>query len=334
MGQPVIHSADSEADALRCPACDYDLLALTSDRCPECGVLIDRSALSVSQIPWTHRARIGRIRAFRKTLWLMFRHPRRIARDVAMPVSLADAKRFQNIVIWLAFVPIVAMGFWALTAQNDLPLKYHRINRVSSFQFGHPCIPEVPPSGRMLGWILQDGGFVVAVVGVWLVLKAVTGVSSYFFHPRFLSTARQNRAVALSYYPCAPLAWTPITAAFLATSIALARIHWNDQAAMDSTRLLLLVAPCAAARLAGFRVVAAARYLCWRILLTALNHVLPQWPWPTPDTVDRILRSYSRRIALCLSLYLFCHLELDLTQCRGWVADAVGRIGAIKSSIQ
>lgn len=40
-------------------------------------------------------------------------------------------------------------------------------------------------------------------------LFAATGVAGYFFHPRETSTTRQNRAIALSHYACAPLAWTP-----------------------------------------------------------------------------------------------------------------------------
>jgi hypothetical protein len=37
----------------------------------------------------------------------------------------------------------------------------------------------------------------------------MTGLPSYFFHPRHLPLEQQNRAVALSYYTCAPLACTP-----------------------------------------------------------------------------------------------------------------------------
>ncbi len=42
-------------------------------------------------------------------------------------------------------------------------------------------------------------------------LSAMTGVSSYFFHPGHMSRAHQERGVALAYYSCAPLAWiTPL----------------------------------------------------------------------------------------------------------------------------
>jgi hypothetical protein len=47
---------------------------------------------------------------------------------------------------------------------------------------------------------------------LWLFLFTATGAASYFFHPRSISIERQNRAIALSYYACAPLALTPIVA--------------------------------------------------------------------------------------------------------------------------
>jgi len=47
---------------------------------------------------------------------------------------------------------------------------------------------------------------------LWLFLFTATGAASYFFHPRSISIGRQNRAITLSYYACAPLALTPIVA--------------------------------------------------------------------------------------------------------------------------
>jgi hypothetical protein len=45
----------------------------------------------------------------------------------------------------------------------------------------------------------------------WLLfLVAATGVPSYFFHPRDIPVQQQNRAIALSYYACGPLAFLTI----------------------------------------------------------------------------------------------------------------------------
>ncbi len=65
---------------------------------------------------------------------------------------------------------------------------------------------------------------VVAAFSFWLFLFTATGTASYFFHPRSISITRQNRAVALSDYACAPLALTPIPATALLLIWALAPV--------------------------------------------------------------------------------------------------------------
>src|SRR6185312_6595827 len=42
------------------------------------------------------------------------------------------------------------------------------------------------------------------------------GAASYFFHPREMSAARQNRAIAISYYAGAPFAWLWVPATMFA----------------------------------------------------------------------------------------------------------------------
>src|SRR4051812_12709994 len=44
---------------LHCPQCGYNLRGIDSDVCPECGLAIDRVAFAQSQLPWSHRRRIG-----------------------------------------------------------------------------------------------------------------------------------------------------------------------------------------------------------------------------------------------------------------------------------
>jgi len=46
---------------------------------------------------------------------------------------------------------------------------------------------------------------VVVPLAIVLFLFAMTGVPSYFFHPPHLTVVQQNRAIALSYYACAPI---------------------------------------------------------------------------------------------------------------------------------
>src|SRR5947207_4137464 len=92
-------ASTDEGLALRCPACDYDLRAMSSDRCPECGLLIDRVSLAVAQIPWTFRKGMGRWRAYRKTVALALFEPRRLAMESARPVNYADARKFQHVTV-------------------------------------------------------------------------------------------------------------------------------------------------------------------------------------------------------------------------------------------
>src|SRR3954471_13137052 len=95
-GLPVVDSpfADSPAaedqQALLCPGCGFDLRATTSDRCGECGLAFDRASLLESTIPWAHRRKIGRVRAYLKTFW-QFTLDRRVLRnELAKPQDISD----------------------------------------------------------------------------------------------------------------------------------------------------------------------------------------------------------------------------------------------------
>ena len=104
-------------EELFCPGCGYDLRGLASERCPECGLTIDREAVAASAIPWMHRTRLGRVNAFRRTVWMAIRHPATLARDAARPVSYLDAQKFRWVVVLLGALPLAAaalLGRWAL----------------------------------------------------------------------------------------------------------------------------------------------------------------------------------------------------------------------------
>ena len=67
----------------------------------------------------------------------------------------------------------------------------------------------MPPRRRI---VLEMALLPLGAGCLWLFLFTATGAASYFFHPRSISIERQNRAITLSYYACAPLALTPIVA--------------------------------------------------------------------------------------------------------------------------
>jgi len=195
---PAPASAD-EGMELRCPGCGYDLRAMSSDRCPECGLLIDRAALAGARIPWTFRKGMGRWRAYRKTVALAALEPHKLALEVARPVSLADARKFQHLTVLVALAPMFALLLWG----------YFSSYPNGTFSRGRS-------RGSVLPWTLEAIGLLFAAGCIWLFLFCASGVGSYFFHPRHLSVTRQNRAIALSYYACAPLALTWVPALLVA----------------------------------------------------------------------------------------------------------------------
>lgn len=155
-----------------CPSCAYNLRGLVVERCPECGEPFDPAKLSDTQIPWAHRRSIGRTRAYWKTVVWVMRRRGRLADELTHPLSYRDSQSFRWITIlhcWLPFLLASLAGDWL----DDvwLGVSFH--------------------------------------VGCVLTLAVLTGVPSYFFHPRHLPVEQQNRAIVLSYYACAPLAWTP-----------------------------------------------------------------------------------------------------------------------------
>src|ERR1700683_5145664 len=82
--------------SLHCPQCGYNLFGIdASERCPECGLQIDRGIVGESRLAWMHRRKIGRVRAFIRTAAVGTFRPKQIADEMNRPVSLADARRFR-----------------------------------------------------------------------------------------------------------------------------------------------------------------------------------------------------------------------------------------------
>ncbi|MBU0617201.1 MAG: hypothetical protein KKI02_05755 [Planctomycetes bacterium] len=181
---PAAPTASAYADDLFCPDCGYSLRGLTSERCPECGLKLDFIESEVSLIPWERRREIGRLRAYWQTVLLVMFRNKVFCRAAYRPVGYHDARSFRWVSILHAYGP-------ALLCLGVLHLL-------------HPDL--LPGAADEYGWWLIGLNWVC----VLLALLAFTGMPSYFFHPRSLPMARQNRAVALSYYGCAPLALGPV----------------------------------------------------------------------------------------------------------------------------
>ena len=169
---------------LFCQNCGYDLRGLTSERCPECGHSLETVRSTVPQIPWVHRDKLGRFRAYWRTVWLVMFRQSRFCEEMARPISYADAQRFRGVTILHLQVPLMlATAGWYVGAWPTL--------------FDDPLANQL---------FRQVWPAVVLHICIALFLAAVTGAPSYFFHPRSLPIEMQNRTIAMSYYACSPLA--------------------------------------------------------------------------------------------------------------------------------
>jgi hypothetical protein len=195
-------STPSPQETLYCPECGYDLRGIAdSRRCPECGLTIDPQELANSRIPWVHRLQIGRVRAYWRTVWLATAHTKFLSREIFRPVSYGDAQRFRLVTsVVAAIVPAIAVAV-SLLGDRGLGAALGGFDPFSS-------MPNQPVPGLLdiaLPW--AAGAMLPAVLPlcIWLFVFAAAGVPSYWFHPRLLPVIKQNRAVALSHYACAPL---------------------------------------------------------------------------------------------------------------------------------
>lgn len=187
--------ADPEID-LFCPGCGYDLRALQGDACPECGAGIDLDQLRATGIPWVLGVGLfGKAWGFARTCLSVTFRPRRFCREVAKPVSLNDARWFRRVVVTLVWVSAVVTAravFWSYEVWDE------------SEDFSEFVEEELL---LQMGWVSA----IFAACGLLFVI-GWTGLHLYWLHPRGLAVERQDRAVALGHYACAPLAWLPIVA--------------------------------------------------------------------------------------------------------------------------
>jgi len=194
-----------------CPVCAYQLFGLTSEKCPECGHDLANLWAGECGIPWEHRKTIGRLRAYDRTVRLVVFHPLRFSEEYSHEVDYVSARRFQVVTVLLAYVPLLALTL--------------------HFYFTS-SLERVPPSAdqAMFFWgLLSLGQLIQAAAEVWpvalvhvcflLFLFAATGAPSYFFHSGSVSVARQNAAVALSYYGSATLLFYAIAGIIFVSAI-------------------------------------------------------------------------------------------------------------------
>ncbi len=182
-----------------CQTCGYNLRGLTSNRCPECGSSFEHIRGGDPEIPWMYRRRLGWFRAYWKTVFFVMFKQARFADEMARPVSFKESQSFRWVTVFMAFVPVTILAI------------------------GGGVAAKVVDPSIASGWGIPTtlGLSVAGMVGLFLVFAGSTGVPSYFYHPKEVSILQQNRAIALSYYACGPMALLGIPAAILVTGIVI-----------------------------------------------------------------------------------------------------------------
>jgi len=194
----VVHSADVSAtvqgpDAAagvtpeflpRCPQCDYILVGLADNRCPECGRAFQSEDLLRSRIPWERRLHIGRWRAYWRTVWQVTSSSHALTSERHTMVRRTDAERFRAVTaLWLA-APLLV--WWVGFVATSLAL--------------------VLSGAAAREWLLAICVLPCLYLAVWTAI----GVPSWFMRSRRLWPRQRDTSVALSHYAAAPLAWYPM----------------------------------------------------------------------------------------------------------------------------
>ena len=200
---------ETSEETLFCPGCGYDLRGSRDGPCSECGIPIDRAALSVSAFPWAHRRKIGRVRAYVRTVWQVLSDSRALAYETAKPQDPADARSFARINGALAALTLLLPFFAAMTDAGGM------------------AFFAVPPNDSRGPWLKEWRQDVVvpwaAGVTLWPVVTLCIVLFGFYlaraalpmFTKRGAPFVRPERAAAFALYATAPLALLPLAAVIL-----------------------------------------------------------------------------------------------------------------------
>ena len=165
----------------------------TPDRSAIADAAPGASALEAPVIPWQHRTEIGRRKAYWKTVFYVIGRFGRLDRELAGPADLRAARQFRTSTLLSAFVALLATGLLCARIACSVRTQW-----------------DIPPAVYFLVWP------VAAAAGL-LFLFMLAGIATWFFAPRRWDRRVQDRAIAMSYYMCAPLSFL----AYLAVPLAI-----------------------------------------------------------------------------------------------------------------
>ena len=184
---------------LYCPHCGYNLRGLTSGRCPECGNAFDLAAMSRSQIPWLHRAEVGRMRAWWRTCWMALRRPNQFAASINAPCPYADARRFWLVNVAIVCVPVAVLCFVfrLMFTADALPFPF---GSMVAFSPGGGGSRLWWAANAVFPWMSSVVYWPVATLASVLSVLFITGSVSYLFQIMTIPRRQQDRAAAMGLY--------------------------------------------------------------------------------------------------------------------------------------
>jgi hypothetical protein len=190
-----------------CIGCGYNLRALVSEQCPECGLPVNTA--DGAAIPWEGRKDLGIWRAFWRTAAEGVVHTQRLSRAVGRPVDGKSAVLFRGIVAVLTALPLFAL-FAAVVSEN------WGIPGLSAWQAHAPWMfsPSYPAAWEpMLLWSAGATIWPVWPIGMFIAAFLCASVPGWMIRGTGIPLQMRGRAVLASVYLFAPLILIAIPAA-------------------------------------------------------------------------------------------------------------------------
>ncbi len=176
---------------LFCLDCGYNLRGLTGNQCPECGHDIAYIRTHETKIPWTHRREIGWFLAFWKTVYFVLLSKRRLWEELCRPVDSSDARIFRRVtLVWIEGMILLLASVWAWIDPQGLLAQCWKME---------PHLTVI--------------GFLTLLLGLLAFFITTTRPPrSFSRYCRSHETPAElcHRAMTLSIYAAAPLAWLPV----------------------------------------------------------------------------------------------------------------------------